>query len=105
VVIGWVFFRIEEFPRAFTFLQKMFSLQSGTGITLDPGIWFYFGLAVIFGFFVYSRKGQAIQDAVYFSEYPNRRHVIMASAVLILLVLSISSITAFGFNPFIYFRF
>jgi alginate O-acetyltransferase complex protein AlgI len=105
VMIGWVFFRIEEFPRAFLFLKKMFSFQAGAEFKADTGIWFYFILAALFAFFVYFKKGQKIQDAVYFDEYPNRRHLVMASAIIILLVLSISSITAFGFNPFIYFRF
>jgi len=105
VMIGWVFFRIEEFPRAFMFLKKMFSFQGGAEFRADTGIWFYFVLAVIFAFFVYFRSGQRIQDAVYFNEYPARRHLLMATAMVILLVLSISSITAFGFNPFIYFRF
>lgn len=105
VVIGWVFFRINDFPKAFHFCKKLFSFDAGQALTTEPGFWFYLSLAVIFAFFAYPKAGQKIQDAVYFNGYPDKRHLIMASITVILLLLSISSITAFGFNPFIYFRF
>ncbi|MFA5815874.1 MAG: MBOAT family O-acyltransferase [Bacteroidales bacterium] len=105
VIIGWVFFRIDDFSKAFAFFRKLFSFQSGTGLVTEPGFWFYFTIAVVFAFFVYTNKGQKIQDAVYFDEYSKKRHLLVASMAVVLLILSISSITAFGFNPFIYFRF
>ncbi|MFA6128689.1 MAG: MBOAT family O-acyltransferase [Bacteroidales bacterium] len=105
VVIGWVFFRIDNFETAFAFIGKMFSFSSGAGIALTPGFWFYFLLAVIFSFFAWSAGGQKIQNAIYFDEYPARRHYIVSGITLILALLSISAITSTGFNPFIYFRF
>ena len=41
VVIGWVFFRIEHFQDAFTFLQTMFSFQSGISIHLNLDYFVY----------------------------------------------------------------
>jgi alginate O-acetyltransferase complex protein AlgI len=105
VVTGWVFFRIDDLPKAFTFFGKLFTFENGPDLITKPGFWFYFAIAVIFAFFVYPKWGQKIQDAVYFDEYSKKQHLIMSSLIVLLLLLSISSITAFGFNPFIYFRF
>jgi len=105
VVLGWVFFRIEDFSKAFDFLKKLFSFEAGTGPAMEPGFWFYMGIAAFFAFFAYSKRGQNLQDAIFIADYTKKRHYIMASMAVALLLLSISSITAFGFNPFIYFRF
>jgi alginate O-acetyltransferase complex protein AlgI len=105
VIIGWVFFRIEHLPDAFQYLERMFSFQSGTTISYFRGVWFHFGLAFVFAFFVYTKWGQKIQDTVYFNDYTTRRHVALSVVSAVLLTLCVSSITAFGFNPFIYFRF
>ena len=61
-------------------------------------------IALFFAFFAYSNKGQKIQDAVYF-DYCIKKHLAVFAISVLLLILCISSITAFGFNPFIYFRF
>ena len=105
VIVGWDFFRVEELPQAFLFLERMFAFQPGTTVTLFNGIWFYFALAFIFAFFVYTKWGQKIQDAVYFNDYTTSRHLAVTMVSVLLLLVCVSSITAFGFNPFIYFRF
>ncbi len=105
VVIGWVFFRIDRFDTAFAYVGRMFSFSGGSPALIDPGFWFYFLLAVIFSFFASTAFGQKIQDAVYFEEYPERRHYLVTGITLILALLSVSAITSTGFNPFIYFRF
>lgn len=105
VVVGWVFFRIDDFPKAFGFFKKLFAFQTGPDLVMEPGFRFYFTIAVTFAFFVYTKKGQEIQDAIYIGEYSKKRHLVTASVAVVLMLLSISSITAFGFNPFIYFRF
>lgn len=105
VMIGWVFFRIEHLSDAFAFLKRMFAFNSGKALQFDPEFYTFFALAFFFAFFVYFAKGQKIQDAVYFENYPTKRHLILSVLTVGLLLLSLSSITAFGFNPFIYFRF
>ncbi len=105
VVIGWVFFRIEHLPDALTYLTRMFSFYFKTGLLPDPEFITFFVIAVFFAFFAWFRKGQIIQDAIYFGDYSNSRHLIVSAATLVLFVFALSSITAFGFNPFIYFRF
>jgi len=105
VMIGWVFFRIEHLPDALTYLTRMFSFDFKTGLLPDPEFITFFVIAVFFAFFAWFRKGQIIQDAIYFGNYSNSRHLIVSAATLVLFVFALSSITAFGFNPFIYFRF
>ena len=105
VIIGWVFFRVEKLPDAFRYLERMFSFNRGNDFPLIQGIYLFFGLAAVFAFFVYSKWGQAVQDAIYFNDYTTRRHISVSAITIFLLIISVSSITAFGFNPFIYFRF
>jgi alginate O-acetyltransferase complex protein AlgI len=105
VVIGWVFFRVEKVADAIVYLKHMFSMNFNGYLHFEREFYAFFILAMIFAFFVYSKKGQKIQDAVYFNDYSSKKHILIGTATCLLLLLSISSITAFGFNPFIYFRF
>lgn len=105
VIVGWVFFRIENVSDAFIFLQRMFAFNINTSLTLSNEFLVFMMLAFFFSFFTYSLKGQQIQDMIYEGQFTIRKHLVISSITVLLLILSISSITAFGFNPFIYFRF
>jgi alginate O-acetyltransferase complex protein AlgI len=105
VVIGWVFFRIENIADAFTFLKRLFVFEGGASNLLDSEFYTFLLLAVVFSFITFFKFGKKWQDTIYFDNYTNKKHVIVFALTLLLLIFSISSITAFGFNPFIYFRF
>ncbi len=105
VNIGWVFFRMEKIKDAFTYIKHMFSFNFNSTNSFDFEFKTYLILAIIFSFFAISKHTQKLQDAVYFNDYTNSRHLIICLTSLILFVLSVSSITSSGFNPFIYFRF
>lgn len=105
VVIGWVFFRIENVSDAFIFLNRMFAFEITTLPALSLQFEFFFLVAIFFAFFSISKLGEKIESAVYFGQYPTRRHLSFSFIAIALLLLSVSSITSFGFNPFIYFRF
>jgi alginate O-acetyltransferase complex protein AlgI len=105
VNIGWVFFRIEKIKDAFTYLKHMFSFNFNSTNSFDLEFKTYLMLAIIFSFFAISKHTQKLQDAVYVNDYTNTRHLIICLTSLVLFVLSVSSITSSGFNPFIYFRF
>jgi len=104
VVIGWVFFRIEQLPQAILFLERMFAF-SFNAAAFDSEFYTYFIIASVFAFFAYGKKGQYIQNLIYFEPYSIRRYLSVAAITVIVIVLSVSSITSSGFNPFIYFRF
>ena len=107
VAVGWVFFRVEKISDAFIYIKKMFrfNFENSHLSAFQPEFYTYFFIAIFFAFFVYFKQGQKIQDSVYFNVYSDRRHVLISSVSVILLLLCIASITTFGFNPFIYFRF
>lgn len=105
VMIGWVFFRVEHFIDAVHFIKRLIWFDFHNGIYLNAEYYTFFIIAVIFAFFTYSENGQKFQEKIYFSEYSQKRHFAMAFVTLILLTISVASITASGFNPFIYFRF
>ena len=105
VAVGWVFFRVEKVSDAFVFIKRLFAFDFTNTRTFELEFYTFFVIAIFFAFFTYSQRGQVIQDSVYFNGYSNRRHYATSLIVVLLIVISISSITAFGFNPFIYFRF
>lgn len=105
VNLGWIFFRSENFSHSWKYISRLFSNQWDPVIDIPDYYWFYFSLAVLFSFFTVFTKSQKIQDAIFESNYGLKKHSIMFPVSMLLLVFSISSITSFGFNPFIYFRF
>jgi alginate O-acetyltransferase complex protein AlgI len=105
VVIGWVFFRVENVSEAFLYLQRLFAFDFGNALAFDFEFYIFLVIAAFFAFFTYFQKGQKIHDVVFFNNNSFKLRLGFAFISISLLILSISSITAFGFNPFIYFRF
>lgn len=105
VNIGWVFFRVEKITDAFSYLKIMFSFNTRLNMAFSNEFIAYFMIAILFSFFTIGKWGQKIQDAVYFNNYSNNKHILVCGICLCLFLLSIGSITSSGFNPFIYFRF
>lgn len=105
VIIGWVFFRVEVIADAFLYIRRLFAFDFNSDLTFSNEFYSFLGLAVFFAFFTYLKIGAKIQNAVYFNEYSNKKHLILSVLIVALLILSVGSITSFGFNPFIYFRF
>jgi alginate O-acetyltransferase complex protein AlgI len=105
-VIGWVIFRIEDFSQALLYYKSMFSFNfKSFSIAQNPEFTTFLLVAIIFSFFAAFKKGQKIQDMVYFDVYPLKRHLAISALVVILFLVSLASITSSGFNPFIYYRF
>ena len=106
VLNGWVFFRVEKFSDALLFLKKMYAFNSvGVSSVFTVEVSFYFIVATIFAFFAANTKGVSIQNLVFYDKYTHRRLLVITSVGFVLLIVSIASITASDFNPFIYFRF
>jgi alginate O-acetyltransferase complex protein AlgI len=105
VVIGWVFFRVEHVSDAFVFLKRLFVFEGNASNLFDSEFYTYLLLAIFFSFITYFKMGKKLETNIYFDNYSNKKHIRVFVLTIVLLVFSISSITAFGFNPFIYFRF
>ncbi len=105
VVIGWVFFRVEHFNDALTYISRLYAGGFGHFSTPDGRFISIFLIAVFFAFFAVTSRSYAFQQRVFEQSYPLKSHLVMTPVILILFVLSLASITSFDFNPFIYFRF
>jgi alginate O-acetyltransferase complex protein AlgI len=105
VMIGWVFFRIETFPDAIEYIQQLFSFTSFETVALSSEMLCYYGICILFAFMASFQVGTKFQNLFYREVYTLKEHGLMLFLVFFLMVLSVSTITAFSFNPFIYFRF
>lgn len=105
VVIGWVFFRLEEAEKSLDFLTTMFSVHNWSFPELENSWIFFLFVAFFFSFFTLTKLGEAAKMYIFVENYTNRKHLEASVICLLLLVYCISSIAAFNFNPFIYFRF
>jgi alginate O-acetyltransferase complex protein AlgI len=106
VVIGWVFFRVEHIADAFSFIGKMFAFTGkNIGDVVNAHFNFVLVLSVLFSFITLLTCGEKIQGFFYSETFSTRKTIFLFLIIIPLLTLSVASITGFGFNPFIYFRF
>lgn len=106
VMIGWVFFRIESFSEAITFISKMFSFDFGTlSSCYDNQFITTLAVALMFSFLCLLPFGKKIQDFVFYTKYNKTQHIVVWLIALFLLFFNLGSLNAVGFSPFIYFRF
>ncbi|MFC2090636.1 MBOAT family O-acyltransferase [Bacteroidota bacterium] len=105
-ILGWVIFRIETMDHALGYYRKLFAFQfepMHLGDRLDLPI--VMVLTFVFSFITLTRFGKNAEQKVYYEEYNSKRYIGLGLVIIILFFLSVGSIAATGFNPFIYFRF
>ena len=106
VMIGWVFFRVEDLGEAFHYVQRMFSFtQNGLVQMPDLHFWVMFAIASLFAWFALPEMGQRIQTKIYNANFTMPAHITWSIVIFVLYIYSLAYIVASGFNPFIYFRF
>ncbi len=107
VVIGWVFFRLEQFDIAFIYLKKMFILHFNTvDYQTIPSFYLILVIAVVFSFITLFNVGLRLDEFLFRTAYYKKKvYYWMVPTGIVLFVLSLSYVTSSGFNPFIYFRF
>ncbi|HXB40014.1 MAG TPA: MBOAT family O-acyltransferase [Bacteroidia bacterium] len=107
VVIGWVFFRAENFGQAVLFIKKMFQFRfSGQLVFLfeEKLIWI-FCIAIASCFIWTSTSAQKFQQKLILDS-PGLLNTFFKSIVgIVLSVICLGSVVGSNFNPFIYFRF
>ncbi|MDC3416654.1 MBOAT family O-acyltransferase [Aquibacillus salsiterrae] len=105
VMIGWVFFRADQFSYSFQFLQAMAGIGGNAGLDTTAIIywndfWYVFLLGMIFStpvaIWVKSRLGEQWQPVL---------SVVTPVVYLMLMVSSMLLLVNSTYNPFIYFRF
>ena len=103
---GWVFFRAETLPFAWSYLEKMFSFNLATStISFDQKFWFMMVVGSFFSLWAAIPGVEAWMDRLFAKGQSNRTIVFMVIFSVIFFIISLASITSTGFNPFIYFRF
>ena len=106
VVVGWVYFRIEDLSQANHIVKTMFSFNFTDGkFALHNDFYFSLSLAVFFSFFAFIPFTKNIQTKVYGENQTAVTNVLLLSTSILLFYISLSYIAALDFNPFIYFRF
>jgi alginate O-acetyltransferase complex protein AlgI len=106
VMIGWVFFSIEKFDHAKAYIFKLFTFDTKGLPTMLPVFKMTIFLAILFSFIGAFKKAKDWENKIYFNANPSMTwYYSFLGISLLLFVLSLSSIAAQGFNPFIYFRF
>lgn len=106
VMVGWVIFRLEDLSQIKGYIISLFSFNSEFEFKTIPAFGLMLIIALIFSFFTISKIGKRLEKYFFNTNfYKVRDHVFLAGLSIGLLILSISSITSSGFNPFIYFRF
>lgn len=113
VVIGWVFFRADNFPYAIEYLRTMFALNDTR--LVDTAAQFYvvqYGVVIVIAMIAATPipkwlAAKFLRFEVDGTSLIVRQSVAMVRvlSVAILFAISISYVVASTFNPFIYFRF
>lgn len=106
VVLGWVIFRLEEPVKFIPYYKQLFAFDFTVQDVLNPSFLEILILAIIFSFITSFKKGERISNFFFNKErYSVKQNIAFTLLSITLFILSLSSITSNGFNPFIYFRF
>lgn len=106
VLVGWVFFRIENINHAFFYIHKMFSFEfTGSSYLIQPEVWVTLILGFVFSFITLAKAGKWLEQKVFYPKLNTTGHFIYVLISVVFLAICTGYITALGFNPFIYFRF
>jgi alginate O-acetyltransferase complex protein AlgI len=104
-LLGWVIFRSESLDFAHFYLRRMFLFQGGENdIWLNAKFWTMLGIGVFFAFWGGFKRIEKWIETLY-SAPRSSQFILMCLAAILIFILCLATITAGGFNPFIYFRF
>ena len=107
VVIGWVFFAIEDLDVSLDYLGVMFNPNSmANTYVLSNEVILTSIFALLFSFAVLTKPGKLIQEFIYTEKRIKVRNQLGRLFIgFVFFIVCLSYVTASGFNPFIYFRF
>jgi alginate O-acetyltransferase complex protein AlgI len=106
VLIGWVFFRIEEFPDALTYVAKMFGIGEEGQLMATSFLDAERILILLIALIISTPIWKKIKDKIGQGFSNSTYYVLGKNFILILFFLySVVIINSGSYNPFIYFRF
>ncbi|MCR4878666.1 MAG: MBOAT family protein [Bacteroidales bacterium] len=106
VTVGWVLFRIENIPTAFTFISRLFAFDFQPVVPISS-LYFYTTLivALLFAFITLFPFGKKLQNFVFYTDFSKKQHLAVWFSSVLMLIVCLGTLNAIGFSPFIYFRF
>ena len=105
-MIGWVIFKIEALAQLKIYLIKLVQPINDFEFDTIPEFNLIISFAVLFAFITSLKFGKKMGEFMFERDnYKFRNHVALSFMSILLFIVSLSSITSSGFNPFIYFRF
>lgn len=106
VMIGWVFFRIEQMDSALVYVGKLFEFSTLNVKSISPKFLFALSMACLFSWITLSKVGLKLENFIFYkSNYSKIQYGYIAAFSMVLFIISVAKITTADFNPFIYFRF
>ena len=106
IVLTRCFFRIERIDLSWMFIKRLFAFEfSPVHFSDNPHFFTTLIVAAFFSFITLTKFGLRWQEKVYFTEYNQRQHIIAFVISILGFVFCLGALNAFGFSPFIYFRF
>lgn len=106
VMMGWVLFFVEDVRSIGRFYRKLFGFDfSVIESPYSAEFFVMLFIAMAFSFSTLLSPVKKVHDLVFFGEYNTWQTFVMYFVAIGLFILSISSIIASSFNPFIYYRF
>ena len=106
VTVIWVFFRIEDFGMAWTFVTRLFAFDfSGLAFVGNAHVYTILVMAAFFSFLTLTGWGKRLEQKVYYTDFTDRQHIWVWIIAAFAYFFCIAALNATSFSPFIYFRF
>jgi alginate O-acetyltransferase complex protein AlgI len=107
VVVGWVFFRIEDINAAFKYIETMFSFNFNHDYVFiyKPGFVFFFMIGLFFSFCTLSNKISIFQKRFFDGALTKSEFFIYSVMGIACYLFCLVYLSSGQFNPFIYFKF
>ena len=106
VTVIWVFFRIEDFGMAWTFVTRLFAFDfSGFAFAGNAHVYTILVVAAVFSFLTLTGWGKKLEQKVYYTDFTDRQHIWVWIVAAFAFVFCVVALNASSFSPFIYFRF
>ena len=106
VTVIWVFFRIENFGMAWTFVTRLFAFDfSGFAFAGNAHVYTILVVAAVFSFLTLTGWGKKLEQKVYYTDFTDRQHIWVWIVAAFAFVFCVAALNASSFSPFIYFRF
>ena len=106
VALGWTMFRIDDWSQWVAFVSRLFCFHSGGDVAaLSSQFVVVLVVALLFSFITLFSFGRRLEAFFFEAPRSSRAKVVVWLVCTMLFVMSVATLAATDFSPFIYFRF